>query len=111
MTIADAAAAFIAAHRAHVRTDEWFLQSVLFHMFAPDDRLEHDSVACLTWEGALPFPSPRNGTAFVGQIDLGRFAAGEGGGGREGAQAMDVSEWTCKSSPVQCRREPGWRKG
>ena len=63
----------------------------------------------------MPFPSKRNGSSFVGQRASNWRAAvsgegaaaddtGEGGGG-------DETEWTCKVSPVQCRRSPAWIKG
>jgi hypothetical protein len=79
---------FISAHKAHVRTDEWFMATTMYPLFASRDLvIAHDSVSCQLWEGSLPFPTRRNGTEFVGQVFVCDWGAGRGGGKREREKA------------------------
>jgi hypothetical protein len=69
----------------------------------------------------VPFPTKRNGSSFVGQRAFNwraavsgeaGVAAGDGGEGVEGEGEIETeTEWSCKVSPVQCRRSPAWLKG
>jgi hypothetical protein len=79
---------FISAHKAHVRTDEWFMATTMYPLFASRDLvIAHDSVSCQLWEGSLPFPTRRNGTEFVGQVFVCDW--GQGGGERESERKRD----------------------
>ena len=72
------------------------------------------TVSCHIWEGSLPFPSKRNGTQFVGQMASNWLAAISGeaaAAAAAGEEGGGENEWTCKVSPVQCRRDPEWLKG